>query len=154
MSLHGFSWVIEGELAAMAAPDGEAEDLEELRRLGIRALVNLMDWDLHSGLGGQEGIECLHLPIPDFAAPRPDQVDAFVDFLERSRRAGRPVAVHCVAGKGRTGTMIACYFVHQGMGAEEAMKSIRKLRPGSIETESQEAAVRAYAGRVHGSTWR
>ena len=41
MSLYRFAWVIEGELAAMAMPDGYAGDWDELKSRGVRALVNL-----------------------------------------------------------------------------------------------------------------
>ncbi|HCA46062.1 MAG TPA: protein-tyrosine-phosphatase, partial [Armatimonadetes bacterium] len=53
-------------------------------------------------------------------------------------------SVHCMAGLGRTGTMIACYLVSQGMPAEEAIAEVRRARPGSIQTEQQEQAVRRW----------
>ncbi len=44
--------------------------------------------------------------------------------------------------------MAACYMVRRGMEPEAAIKYVRRLRPGSIETESQEDAVREYAARL------
>ncbi len=55
-----------------------------------------------------------------------------------------PVAVHCIAGLGRTGTILACYLVGQGISAEEAITTIRKWRPGSIEISEQEAVIYEY----------
>jgi atypical dual specificity phosphatase len=52
--------------------------------------------------------------------------------------------VHCLAGRGRSGTLAAVWFVHEGMTADEAIAHIRTLRPGSIETEVQEEAVHRY----------
>lgn len=50
--------------------------------------------------------------------------------------------MHCKHGLGRTGTMLACYLVKtRAISGEEAIKTIRRLRPGSIETREQERAV-------------
>jgi atypical dual specificity phosphatase len=47
---------------------------------------------------------------------------------------GRRVLIHCAAGLGRTGTALAAYLVvSKGLSAEEAIKAVRRLRPGSIE---------------------
>jgi atypical dual specificity phosphatase len=54
------------------------------------------------------------------------------------------VAVQCLAGKGRTGTVLAAYFVRQGLTADEAIRKVRDLRPGSVEVAEQEEAIRAY----------
>ena len=55
------------------------------------------------------------------------------------------VVLHCFAGKGRTGTILACYFVEKGMRAEDAIAQVRELRPGSIESFSQEIMVEDFA---------
>ena len=53
--------------------------------------------------------------------------------------------MHCGAGLGRTGTILACYRVWQGDSAGVAIAEVRARRPGSIETAEQEAIITAYA---------
>jgi atypical dual specificity phosphatase len=58
------------------------------------------------------------------------------------------VAVHCTAGLGRTGVILACYFVTTGLNPRDAMARVRRMRPGSIETTEQAKAVSEF-GRRH-----
>ena len=53
--------------------------------------------------------------------------------------------VHCDAGIGRTGTMLACYLVSKGYNAEKAIEEVRIKRPGSIETVKQEEVIVKFA---------
>jgi atypical dual specificity phosphatase len=67
--------------------------------------------------------------------------------IERAHASNMGVAVHCTAGKGRTGTILAAWYVTQGSSAQEAVAKVRELRPGSVETEDQELAVGEFARR-------
>ena len=59
------------------------------------------------------------------------------------------VMVHCAAGMGRAGTILACYFVkYQKFSAVQAIKKIRDERPGSIQSEGQELAIGFYEKHV------
>jgi len=140
----GFSWIIEGELAGMPHP-GQARTLEEdllfLQGQGIDLLVSLTEEPIDASTLRELGIDSLHVPIVDFTAPTMEQMAQFSEAVELRTTAGDQVGVHCGAGFGRTGTMVAAYFVWQGEGAKEAIARIRKLRPGSVETEQQEQAV-------------
>ena len=62
------------------------------------------------------------------------------------------VAVHCGAGLGRTGVVLAAYFVATGATAQNAVARIRRLRPGSIETDEQAEAIEHYARRKRRET--
>jgi len=50
--------------------------------------------------------------------------------------------VHCLAGMGRTGVILACYLVkYQNMSADKATQKVRKERPGSIQSYPQEEII-------------
>jgi atypical dual specificity phosphatase len=136
-----FGYVIDNELAGLAHPDsfGDVHSaLAELRQGGICALVSLDEIGISPAIAAEHGLRYLHIPVPDFHAPETAQANEFVDFVSECRKEGRPVAVHCRGGYGRTGTLIACYLIASGMSAKEAIDLVRRRRPGSIETAGQE----------------
>ncbi len=148
MTAPNFSFVLPKRLAGLADP-GRDEALEQtlatLRDRGIGGLVSLTEEPPGAEALARAGIEPLHLPVPDFAAPTIRQVTSFVLFVDRLTGENRAVAVHCGAGQGRTGTMLACYLVHDGASPDEAIRRVRALRPGSVETLEQEDAIYRYA---------
>jgi len=152
MGLYGFTWFVENQLAAMAMPDGSREDFEELGRHGISALVTLTVEPVLRKAAKKHGFDYLHLPIPDFSAPGQSQIRQFVEFCNRNVVQNRAVAVHCKAGMGRTGTMLACYLVSKGMEPAKAIETTREKRPGSIETTAQESAVYQFAEEAQGAS--
>lgn len=144
----GFSWVDDRRLAAMPRPS--PDDLHAIGAEGVELLVTLTEAALDPAALESAGLESLHLPIPDFHAPSMEQMLAFTEEVERRGGAGSPVGVHCLAGRGRSGTLAAVWFVHEGATAEEAILRIRELRPGSIETAEQEQAVFDYEAFLSG----
>jgi len=137
----GFSWLVEGKLAGMSMPYDPEEAVELLKDLGVRAVVSLTGKPLASKALDKNGIDHLHVPIGNFEAPTQEQIGEFLDFCDRHHNDGGAVVVHCLAGMGRTGTMLACYLVREGTPAGKAIRQVREKRPGSIETASQERAV-------------
>jgi atypical dual specificity phosphatase len=149
-AMKGFSWVIENQVAGMPRPGVKRpldQDLAFLRAQGIDALVSLPEQPLDPAALSQHGIESLHIPVADFHAPTQAQLDQYVNAVQSWTSAGRRVGTHCTAGLGRTGTFLAALFVARGMDADAAIAEVRRLRPGSIETDEQEQAVREFAAR-------
>ena len=148
MKLNVFFWMIENRLAGMDHPGDEQDAFEELRSHGIGAVVTLTERPLPQDVLEAQGMDYLHVPIQDYHPPGQDQIDRFVAFCDEHISAGRAVAVHCLAGRGRTGTMLACYLVHGGAEPGEAINAVRGRRPGAIETAEQEDAIFEFAART------
>ncbi len=147
MIYKGLSWVIEGKLCAMPLPGrsgSEMNDLHFLQKAGITLLVSLTlkTPDLH--ILKSISIKSFHVPVKDYHAPTIKQLYDFVLRTEKEILNRGKVGVHCHAGLGRTGTFMAAYFVFKGEDPEDAIKKIRKIRPGSIETEEQELVIRKF----------
>ncbi len=138
-----FSWLVENHLAALSYPESEDAFLL-LHRIGIRALLNLSEAPLPSEALTTVGMLTEHLPVVGFTAPTLPQVNQGLTMISSCLERSMPVAVHCVAGLGRTGTLLACYLVRQGITADKAITTIREWRPGSIEVPEQEAVVYEY----------
>ena len=150
MTKMNFSWIIYDSLAGHEGPSSE-QDLVWLKRQGILALLRLIEKD-NAEISATQitklGMWDCHEPVGDYGVPKPEQIDRVIKFIEMSNTAHRPVGISCKFGLGRTGTILACYLVHNGYDANSAIDEVRKKRPGSIETQGQEDAVRSYAHKV------
>ena len=127
----------------MAYPESE-DAFTLLYEIGIRAVLTLSELSLSFETPAKIGMITRHIPVPDFTAPTLQQVEEAVAMISSWLENHMPVAVHCMAGLGRTGTILACYLVAMEMPANNAIIVIREWRPGSIETLEQEAVVYEY----------
>lgn len=137
---YGFSFVIDGRVAGMSRPDRDGVAL--LREAGFRGIISLTESPLAADMVRE--LEYLHLPVADYTAPTLAQLEhacRFIDYVKG------PVAVHCFAGIGRTGTVLAAYLVWVGLEAVAAIERVRRLRPASIETPGQESVIYEFEPR-------
>jgi atypical dual specificity phosphatase len=137
-----FGWVIEDKLAGSGLPVAK-EEFDWLLEHGVKSIVTVRESALPPVWTDKIGY--MHLQVDDYGAPELEEIDRAVDFIDNEINGGRPVMVHCAAGKGRTGVILASYLVKkEGLGARESIDRIRSMRPGSIQSEAQEWAIEMY----------
>ncbi|KAI5481529.1 ATP dependent DNA ligase [Pseudohyphozyma bogoriensis] len=151
-----FRWIIPFQLAVSSEPRS-LEDIVALTSpaLGIAHILTLTENPLPAAFLIGSKVKTTHLPVVDFTAPSNEQLDIFMRLANDS--ASTPLLVHCAGGKGRAGTFIAAYLLAYGFsrprntwhypafGASEAISILRTIRPGSIESVSQEERVKKYS---------
>jgi protein-tyrosine phosphatase len=131
-----------------------AEDLAALSAAGVRRLVLLVDDEELARwgdariieLGRAAGIDVRRYPMRDGAPPASHEVmDEILADVDSGRAIG-DVAVACMGGVGRSGTVAACALVRGGRSAREAIERVRAVRhPAAIETAAQQDFVRSWA---------
>jgi atypical dual specificity phosphatase len=146
MAPDGFSWINKPLLAGAAQPQA-LEEYVWLREQGIQLVINLAEDPPPRHWINEAGLFSLHIPIEDMHPPSQKQIDLCLSAIRKAQAQNLGVCLHCSAGLGRTGTMLACYFVQEGLSARDAIARLRRLRPGSVETDEQSDAVAEYARR-------
>jgi atypical dual specificity phosphatase len=144
---NAFDWLVPEQLGACVNPSVAAGAASELRERQIGLLINLHERPDPPLLLLDLQAQTLHLPVQNSDAPTQAQLDQGVAVIGDALRRGVRVAVHCGAGLGRSGTLLAAYLVSQGFAPDAAIDQVRAARPGSIETLEQETAVHHFAHR-------
>lgn len=143
-----FSWVLDDNLAGSGKPTTR-EEFDWILSQGVSCVVTMTEDALPTEWIGSSNTKYLHVPTPDLTAPEQSRLDSAVDFIDKQIRTGHPVMVHCAAGMGRAGTVLACYLVkYAGYTAEDAIHEIREKRPGSIQSTVQETAIVYFAKQL------
>ena len=144
-------WVVPGALAGMPMPfihperrsnmggplTAYVDELPTLYTAGVRAVVSLLNIPSDAPVYESAGFAFKCLPVPDGGPPTMEQAEEFIHFVGISLADHRPVAVHCEAGLGRTGTMLATYLIFQGETVQSAIARVRSVENTAIETGRQ-----------------
>ncbi|AUX43117.1 uncharacterized protein SOCE26_045580 [Sorangium cellulosum] len=121
-------------------------DVAELRRLGVRAVINVSRelYDPVLALRAA-GVEYLRVPCWDMCSPTLEEAARGVAFLERHLRAGHRVHVHCASGVGRSVALALCYLTTRGgLEVDEAVALFTRQRPRVALRRTQREFVERY----------
>lgn len=127
--------------------------LEELQKNNITKAIVLLEDDELEGIGllsayMKSNISVIHFPIQDKSISKLKSTHELILKI-LSSLGTENVYLHCLLGKGRTGTIAACLLAqtNPGMSANEAIKITRTFIDNAIETQDQEDFVNNYIKR-------
>jgi len=134
-----FSWLIPEKLAGSAIPTS-FEEIKWALDEGVKSIVTVREEPLDDDWTND--IRYLHIYSNDMGVPEFDDLIKAVDFIHQRITNNEPVMVHCLAGLGRTGTILACYLIkYQKLSADDSIQKVRESRPGSIQSFPQEEII-------------
>ena len=138
-----FSWLIEGKLAGSAIPTSK-DEVKWLQEEGVKSIVTIREVPLDEDWVDE--MKYLHVLSDDMGVPSFDDLKNSVDYVHERIQNNEAVMVHCLAGLGRTGTILACYLIkYEKMSANDAIHHVREKRHGSIQSFVQEEMIFQYA---------
>mgnify|MGYP001575787628 CR=1 FL=1 len=149
-----FRWLVPFKIAVMSTPRN-GRDIRALSSdsIGIKTVLTLTEEEPLDQSWFNMRIKNEFLPIQNYYPPSIEQMDIAMRIL--TDEESLPVLIHCGGGKGRAGSIAACYIAACGFGkpdlqsngwqpamsAHDSILKLRAIRPGSIETEQQEAFI-------------
>lgn len=143
MGPRGFVWLIPGKVAGTPWPGimrDMSEDLALLRDVGVTRLVSLTEIPFPPEPAAAYGIACHGFAVPDMQAPPARDALALCQRMDQWILEGEVIALHCRAGLGRTGTLLAAYWLWCGKGSRSALQAIehvRRLESAMIQSQPQ-----------------
>ncbi|KAM4609757.1 protein tyrosine phosphatase domain-containing protein 1 [Polymixia lowei] len=158
------SWVTD-HLLAMSRPSTEIIEkyniIDQFKRSGIKTVINLQKPGEHASCGNalepesgfsyrpevfmENDIYFYNFGWDDYGVANLTTLLDMVKVMVFAMQEGK-IAIHCHAGLGRTGVLLACFLAYTTrMSADQAILYVRAKRPNSIQTRGQLQCVRQFA---------
>ncbi|MHA1903412.1 MAG: protein-tyrosine phosphatase family protein [Candidatus Thorarchaeota archaeon] len=122
------------------------DDLEEIVAKGIQVVISL---ETSYALPDFSKVNINHhkFSFTDFGVPSDDLVTRVITVIHDALKDNKPVLVHCLAGCGRTGTILALIeiYLYGERDGDKAISKVREHRSCAIETKGQEEVIRRHA---------
>jgi atypical dual specificity phosphatase len=121
-------WVISGKIAGSPYPN--FKDIRFLQKYNIKMIVNLTRHGLPTQVKNQllsHRITWKRFPIPDFGVPNQETINKYLQCVCEVIQREEAVLTHCIAGCGRTGTMIGLYLITHGHTFEHTIEIIKQV---------------------------
>ncbi|EFP09945.1 hypothetical protein CRE_11553 [Caenorhabditis remanei] len=151
-----YSTWITSDILAMARLQVEhfekLDIIEKFRTNHIVSVINLQESGEHSFCGNGNlssgfsydpeklmhgGMYHFNFPLPDFQACTPTRLLDIVKVVDFALTLGK-IAVHCHAGHGRTGMVIAGWMMFaMGMSPSQAVDTVRSRRAKAVQSKEQ-----------------
>ncbi len=135
----GFVWIEKGRLAGSGYP-ASRKQLEWVAAQGIDVVLTLTEKPLPAELTDGIEMEFVHLSMRDHGTPDQTVLDSGATLIQTRIDEGKRELVHCLAGEGRTGCILAAYLIkYKRKSAEEALNSLRKIKPAFVESSQEQS---------------
>ena len=126
-----------------------AEDIDTIAAWNPSIVLTLTEMPEMEDMGSERlgpllearGMQWKHLPIRDWSGLSADNA-AFWPLLSKQLHGaldrGEGVLTHCRGGHGRSGMVAMRLLVERGVEPETALRRVRTVRPGAVETPAQQ----------------
>jgi protein-tyrosine phosphatase len=154
-------WVVPGRFLAGEYPGAEkhAESVRRLQTLGAAGINYFLDLTQPDELPSYRQLlpaatKYLNHPIHDCEIPEDVTQMQFIQARIRAALTfGRCIYVHCRAGIGRTGTVVGCFLVEQGLEGTTAVEQLNVMWRQSARSKSWPKVPQTYQQEQYIERW-